>query len=144
MSECPRGGRKAFQLSEWFSLEWSGETTELAKSVDAIECVPREGPGGARGRQSSCEVPLTPHKRMWCQDHGRTRLVARHLNPKRPVGAALFVSMVADTTWKTATKHLGRLDGGGQGEGEEAPRDHGNVEPDCCHRAAECQWRDRG
>ena len=48
MSECPRGGGKAFQLSEWFPLEWSGETTELAKSVVAIERVPREGPGGAR------------------------------------------------------------------------------------------------
>ena len=22
MSECPRGGGKAFQLSEWFPLEW--------------------------------------------------------------------------------------------------------------------------
>ena len=60
MSECPRGGGKAFQLSEWFPPEWSGETTELAKSVVANERVPREGPGGARGRQSSCEVPPTP------------------------------------------------------------------------------------
>ena len=46
MSECPDGG-KAFQMSEWFPPEWSGETTELAKSVVAIERVPREGPGGA-------------------------------------------------------------------------------------------------
>ena len=55
MSECPRGGGKAFQLSEWFPPEWSGETTELAKSVVAVERVPREGQGGARGRQSSRE-----------------------------------------------------------------------------------------
>ena len=141
MSECPRGEGKAFQLSEWFPPEWSGETTELGKSVVAIERVPREGPGGARGRQSSCEdvqrrslVPLTP----------RTRLVARHLNHKPLVGAALFVSMVADTTWEAATKHLGRLDGGDQEEGEEAANDHGNVEADCCHRAAECEWCDGG
>ena len=67
MSECPRGGGKAFQLSEWFPPEWSGETTERAKSVVATERVPREGQGGARGRQSSCEdvqrrfqVPPTP------------------------------------------------------------------------------------
>ena len=45
MSECRRGGGKAFQLSEWFPPEWSGETTELAKSVVAIERVPREGSG---------------------------------------------------------------------------------------------------
>ena len=57
MSECPRGRGKAFQLSEWFR---SGETTERAKSVVAIERVPREGPRGARGRQSSCEVLPTP------------------------------------------------------------------------------------
>ena len=54
MSECPRGGGKAFQLSEWFSLGWSGETAELAKCVVAIERVPR-GQGGARGRQLSWE-----------------------------------------------------------------------------------------
>ena len=49
---------------------------------------------------------LHRHQRMWCQDHGRTRLVARHLNHKRLVGAALFVSMVADTTWEGRNKAL--------------------------------------
>ena len=47
---------------------------------------------------------LHRHQRMWCQDHGSTRLVARHLNHKRPVGAALSVRMVADTTWEGRNK----------------------------------------
>ena len=53
VSECPRGGGKTFQLSEWFPPEWSGGTTELAKSVVAIERLPREGPGGARGQRTT-------------------------------------------------------------------------------------------
>ena len=87
---------------------------------------------------------LHRHQRMWYQDHGRTRLIARHLNHKRQWVQHSLSAWVQAQHGRAATKHLGRPDGGDQEEGEEAPSDHGNVEPDCCHRAAECEWRDRG
>ena len=106
MSECPRGGGKAFQLSEWFppECEWSGETTELAKSVVALNVFREKAQEVQEDGSQIVRCHQHRHQRMWCQDHGRTRLVARHLNHKRPMGAALFVSMVADTTWEGRNK----------------------------------------